>query len=409
MRYDVIVIGGGAAGLMAASTAVSCGKSVLVLDKNEQLGRKLLITGKGRCNITNDCELDEFMRNIPTNGKFLYSAFSQFSSNDTKNFFKAHNVPIKTERGNRVFPQSDKAQDVCDALIASCQGATFKRECISSVDQKEQTFLVTCEGGATYLGDAVIIATGGKSYPQTGSTGDGYTFAKRFGHTITPPKPSLVPIVSKDEHCADMQGLSLKNVTLSLVDKEKIIYKELGEMLFTHYGVSGPLVLSASAHIRNFEPNRYTISLDLKPALSEQQLDLRILRDFEKFINKDFMNGLGDLLPRKMIPIIIMRSGIPPFTKINVITKEMRKNLVKLLKEFTISVDSFRPIAEAIITSGGVCINEINPKTMESKIANGLYFAGEVIDVDGYTGGFNLQIAFSSGYIAGANCCGDKT
>lgn len=405
-NYDVIIIGGGAAGLMSASTASSLEKNVLLLDKNDRLGRKLLITGKGRCNITNDCDRDEFINNIPTNAKFLYSAISQFSTEDTKNFFEANGVPIKTERGNRVFPQSDKAFDVCNALINSFK-ATVKAERVVSLLHEDGLITgVRCESGKQFYSTSVIIATGGKSYPLTGSNGDGYAIAKGVGHTITTIRPSLVPIVSNDEVCKDMQGLSLKNVELTLFDKckGKVVYKELGEMLFTHFGLSGPLVLSSSAHIREFEKDRFQFNIDLKPGLSIEQLDLRILRDFDKYINKDFLNALNDVLPKKMIPIIVMRSGISPFTKINQITKEMRKCLVELLKSFSISIDGFRPIDEAIVTSGGVCIDEINPKTMESKIVNGLYFAGEVIDCDGYTGGFNLQIAFSTGYLAGLNC-----
>lgn len=404
-NFDVIIIGGGAAGLMAANTSTIYGKSVLLLDKNERLGRKLLITGKGRCNITNDCDANEFINNIPTNGKFLYSAISQFSTEDTKNFFEQLGVPIKTERGNRVFPQSDKAADVCNAMVKSCDKVQIKTKRAVAIMYKDGVVTgVKCESGEQYFSASVIIATGGKSYPLTGSTGDGYSLAKTVGHTIIQIKPSLVPIESNDECCQDMQGLSLKNITVTLFDKEKAIYTEMGEMIFTHFGVSGPLILSASAHIKAFEHNRFTLKIDLKPALTEEQLDARVLRDFEKYINKDFLNCLNDLLPKKMIPIIIMKSEIPPFTKVNIITKEQRKTLVSLLKNLIISVDGFRPIDEAIITSGGVKINEINPKTMESKIIKGLYFAGEVIDVDGYTGGFNLQIAFSTGYLAGLNC-----
>lgn len=408
MIYDAIVVGGGAAGLMAASTAALYGKKILILDRNERLGRKLLITGKGRCNVTNDCDANEFIENIPTNSKFLYSAIHQFSTEDTKNFFERHEVPLKTERGKRVFPVSDRAADICDALIKSCKDANVivkKDRIVSLLTEEQQIKGVVGESGEKYFSNAIVLATGGMSYPLTGSSGDGYNLAQSVGHTIKEIHPSLVPIVSKNQDCADMQGLSLKNVTLKLIDsyKNKIIFEELGEMLFTHYGVSGPLVLSASSHIPQMEQNRYEISIDLKPGLSEEQLDTRLLKDFQKYANRDFMNGLGDLLPKKMIPIVIMRSEISPFLKINQITKEMRKRLVSIIKDFRFSVDGFRPIDEAIITSGGVRTTEISPKTMESKLVKGLYFAGEVIDVDGYTGGFNLQIAFSTGYLAGIN------
>lgn len=405
MDYDVIVIGGGAAGLMAASTAASLGKSTLVIDKNERLGRKLLITGKGRCNITNNCDINDVINNIPTNAKFLYSALNQFTTQDVMDYFENLGVGLKTERGNRVFPASDKAADICNAMIKSCEqnNVKFTTGKVTGLIIDDGKVLGVHCGDKKFNAESVIIATGGMSYPLTGSTGDGYKLARQAGHMVTGLKPSLVPIVSHDEHCKDMQGLSLKNVELSLFDKKigKTIYKELGEMLFTHFGVSGPLVLSASAHIKEMEKGRYIFKIDLKPGLTEQQLDLRLLRDFDKYANKDFFNGLNDLLPRKMIPIIVTLSKIPPFTKINQITKEMRKSLADVIKGFEITIDDFRPIDEAIITSGGIKINEIKPKTMESKLVQGLFFAGEVIDVDGYTGGFNLQIAFSTGYAAG--------
>jgi len=409
MIYDVVVIGGGAAGLMAAATASDLKKSVLVIDKNDMLGRKLLITGKGRCNVTNNCDNNDFIKSIPTNPKFLYSAISQYTTQDTISFFEDAGVPLKTERGNRVFPKSDKSADICNALKNRCNNECVKiiKNNVSEIVQSEGKVVgVKCKDGILFNCTSVILATGGKSYPLTGSNGDGYKIASKLGHTITDIKPSLVPIVSNDELCKDLQGLSLKNVELRLYDKQKskIIFQELGEMIFTHYGVSGPLVLSASSHIKKIEPERFVFKLDLKPGLSAQQLDLRILRDFEKFTNKDFLNSLGDLLPRKMIPIIILKSKIPPFTKVNQITKEMRLALIEVLKNLEISIDEFHTIDEAIITSGGVKISEINPKTMESKIVSGLFFSGEVIDVDGYTGGYNLQIAFSTGYLAGLNC-----
>lgn len=409
MNYDVIIIGGGAAGLMAASTAAMYEKKVLLIDKNDRLGRKLLITGKGRCNVTNDCDENEFIKNIPTNPKFLYSAINQFTTQDTKDFFENQNVALKTERGNRVFPVSDKAFDICEALINSCKNNNVKvkkARVTKILTNNGEVIGVKCDNDEVINASKVILATGGKSYPLTGSNGDGYILANNLGHTITEIKPSLVPIVSNNEICRDMQGLSLKNVEVSLIDKKnnKVIFKELGEMLFTHFGVSGPLILSASSHIKAMEKDRFYFKIDLKPGLTNEQLDTRILRDFNKYANKDFLNGLGDLLPKKMIPIIVMLSKIPPFTKINQITKEMRKNLVDLIKGLVIEIDGFRPIDEAIITSGGVKTTEINPKTMESKLVNGLFFAGEIIDVDGYTGGFNLQIAFSTGYLAGINC-----
>lgn len=409
MNYDIIVVGGGAAGLMAASTAAMYGKNVLLIDKNDRLGRKLLITGKGRCNVTNDCDANDFIKNIPTNSKFLYSAINQFTTQDTKQFFETQGVALKTERGNRVFPVSDKAADICDALIKSCKqnNVQVKKTRVIALLQKDGAITgIKCENGETLHAPKVILATGGMSYPLTGSNGDGYALAKAVGHTITEIRPSLVPIVSENEMCQDMQGLSLKNVEVNLHDKfvGKIIFKELGEMLFTHFGLSGPLILSASAHINKMEKNRYYFTIDLKPGLTPEQLDARILRDFNKYANKDFINGLGELLPKKMIPIIVMKSKISPFTKINQITKEMRKDLATLIKGLSVDVDDFRPIDEAIITSGGVKTTEIQPKTMESKLISGLYFAGEMIDVDGYTGGFNLQIAFSTGYLAGMNC-----
>lgn len=408
MNADVIVIGGGAAGMMAAGTAAQQGKSVILLERNTRLGRKLLITGKGRCNVTNDCGEEEFLRNIPTNPKFLYGAIHRFGTGDVKAFFEERGVPLKTERGNRVFPISDKAADITTALERYCAESGVKtvvgRAAGLSVENGKITG-VLCADGRSLEADAVILATGGKSYPLTGSSGDGYAIAASVGHTVTAIRPSLVPLVSKDRACADMQGLSLKNVAVSLLpsDSEKVIYRELGEMLFTHFGLSGPLILSASAHIKR-GMERCRVRIDLKPGLTEQQLDARLLRDFAEFANRDYANALEKLLPRKMIPVIVERSGIPPMEKVNQVTKEQRTALCRLLKGLEISVDGFRPIEEAIITSGGICVKEINPGTMESKLVQGLYFAGEVIDVDGYTGGFNLQIAFSTGYTAGCNC-----
>lgn len=405
MKYDCIVIGGGAAGCMAAVTAGRLGKSVLLLEKNDIIGKKLLITGKGRCNVTNNSDINEFMNNIPVNPRFLYSSYSQFGSEDVIDFFEYMGVPLKTERGNRVFPVSDRSSDIVSALakaIKEC-GTEIKNYTVTDIIIEDSSIMGVECGDKTFLSDSVLIATGGKSYHNTGSTGDGYRFAETAGHTVTALKPSLVPLISAEKYCSDLMGLSLKNVTLTLKDKKnsKILYSELGEMLFTHFGVSGPLVLSASSHIKNMEENRYQLLIDLKPGLSEEKLDLRIQRDFSEQINKDFINSLRKLLPSKIIPVIVELSGINGETKVNQITRKQRNKLVKILKAFPITVKGFRPIDEAIITSGGVSVNEINPKTMESKLVKGLYFAGEVIDTDAYTGGFNLQIAFSTGYTAG--------
>ncbi len=406
MKYDSIIIGGGAAGSIAAIVATRLGKKVLVIEKNGRLGKKLLITGKGRCNITNNCDTNELINHVPTNARFLYSAFSQFSPQDVMDFFINLGVPLKTERGNRVFPASDKAKDIVDALERE-----FNK---NNINLKEQTVRelilengkcmgVKLENNEKVFANSVLIATGGQSYQSTGSTGDGYKFAKQAGHTIVELVPSLVPIEIVEKYCSNMMGLSLKNITLSLYEKEKCIYKELGEMLFTHFGVSGPLVLSASSHIREFKQNKFTIKIDLKPALSIEQLDKRIQRDFADATNKNFINSLHTLLPTKIIPTIVKLSGIPGDLKVNQITKEQRQDFVFLLKNFSLNIKGFRPLEEAIITSGGVSVKEINPKTMESKKVSGLFFAGEVMDVDAYTGGFNLQIAFSTGYLAGLN------
>ncbi len=405
-QYDVIVVGGGAAGLMAAGTAASCGKRVLLVEKNQRLGRKLLITGKGRCNITNNCDIDTLMQNIPTNNKFLYGAFRHFSPDDTMRFFEQRGLPIKTERGNRVFPVSDKAADVAEVLIRYCRssGVTFVQEEVSALAVQEDGISgICCKSGNRYHAAAVIVATGGLSYPLTGSTGDGYRFAKAVGHTVAPPTPSLVPLVIQEQWCKELQGLSLRNVTLTVKETQtgKSLYSELGEMLFTHFGISGPLVLSCSAHMRDMKSGKYRISVDCKPGLDEKQLDNRLLRDFRKYTNRDFANALHELLPQKLIPVFVRLCHIPPDKKVNQLSKEERRTMVEQLKGIEMTVDGFRPIAEAIITSGGIKTAEINPKTMESKCCSHLYFAGEVIDVDAYTGGFNLQIAFSTGYLAG--------
>lgn len=405
MRFDVIIIGGGASGSMAGITSARLGKKVAILEKNGFIGKKLNITGKGRCNVTNNCDIQQLMQNIPRNPKFLYSAFSMLSPKDVMDFFESINVPLKTERGNRVFPISDKATDVSKALEKE-----LKRLGVKILEENATELLVqdgVCTGVKTnkntYLADSVLIATGGKSYTGTGSTGDGYKFAQEVGHTVTKLVPSLVPIVAEEKYCSDMMGLSLKNVRLNLMDNDKCIYSELGEMLFTHFGVSGPLVLSASSHISKMQQNRYKIYIDLKPALSIDTLDKRIQRDFSENINKSFINSLNKLLPNKIIPVVAKLSGIKFDTKVNQITKEQRLHLIDIIKNFPITIKDFRPLNEAIITSGGISVKEINPKTMQSKLVKGLFFSGEVIDVDAYTGGFNLQIAFSTGYVAGIN------
>lgn len=401
----VIVVGAGAAGLTAAGYSAYYGCDVLLFEKNQRVGRKVMITGKGRCNITNNCDASTFIANVPTNGRFLYSAINTYGTNDVINFFESRGLSLKTERGNRVFPVSDKAVDVVDVLynFVKENGCKIVNKEVKSlvVEDSKVCGVITVEG-KEYRADKVIVATGGKSYPLTGSTGTGYILARQAGHTIITPRPSLVPIVSSDKWCKDLQGLSLKNVSLSVISKKgnKVIYNDFGEMLFTHFGVSGPVILSASAHLVHKNVKDYYLSIDLKPALSEKQLDTRVLRDFTMFINKDIQNSLNKLLPSKIIPAVIKKSEIPFDTKCNSVTKEQRYNLVQVIKNFTVNIKEFRPIEEAIITSGGVSTKEINPKTMESKLCSGLYFAGEVIDVDAYTGGFNLQIAFSTGYLA---------
>ncbi len=402
----IIIIGGGAAGLMAAGTALKNGKKVTVIEKNPRPARKVMITGKGRCNVTNACSNNEFLEAVVSNARFLYSAINQFSTYDTMDLFESQlGVPLKVERGNRVFPVSDKAVDIVDALASFAKGADFyyNHVCTEILAEEGKVIGVTLDNGQTIEGDSVIVATGGLSYPTTGSTGDGYRFAKSLGHNVTPLLPSLVPMVCHTTDCRDLMGLSLKNVTFSVTDtsNHRVLFQELGEMLFTHFGISGPLVLSASAHLRPMEKKRYRATIDLKPALDENQLDARLLRDFELNIHRTLRNSLGKLLPAKMIPVIIKRSGISPDTKVNQITKEQRKSLVNTIKNLAFDIDGFRPIEEAIVTAGGISVQEINPKTMESKLCKGLFFAGEVLDLDAYTGGFNLQIAFSTGYLAG--------
>lgn len=399
---DVIIIGGGAAGCMAAVHAARFGKSVIVFEKNERTGRKLRITGKGRCNVTNNSSMEEHMKNIPVNPRFLYSSYSSFCAEETMAFFEELGVPLKTERGNRVFPVSDKADDIADAFDHEMKklGVKLIHKRVSGLIIEDGKCCGVTAGKDEFRSESVLIACGGKSYPNTGSNGDGYALAEMAGHTITEIKPSLVPLVSPDKYCSEMMGLSLRNVTLKLFDREKLIYSELGEMLFTHFGVSGPLVLSASSHIRDMQPNRYTLKIDLKPGLTAEQLDMRIQRDFSENLNRDFANGIRKLLPAKLIPVAVKLSGIPAEQKVNGITREQRRKLGEIIKDFPVRISAFRPVDEAIITSGGVSVREINPKTMESKLVSGLFFAGEVIDVDAYTGGFNLQIAFSTAYSA---------
>ena len=401
----VAVIGGGAAGMMAAISAARAGADVTLYEKNDRLGKKLRITGKGRCNVTNDCSVEEFLSNVPTNPRFLYTALSRFSIGDTKEFFEDAGVPLKVERGNRVFPVSDKAADVVSAMRRECEDAgvrlIFRRVTALSVEDGNVTGVVC--GNETYSYNSVIIATGGVSYPLTGSDGDGHKFAVSAGHKVTELRPSLVPIVEDGDVCRSMQGLSLKNVGLSVYAEgvKKAVYEDFGEMMFTHFGLTGPMILSASAYLPDIGKKKYVAEIDLKPALDEKKLDARILSDFSKYANKDFINSLSDLLPQKMIPVVINLSGIDERKKVNSITREERATLCHILKHFPVKLSHFRPIAEAIVTKGGVAVNEVNPKTMESKIVKGLYFCGEVLDLDAYTGGFNLQIAFSTGFLAG--------
>ena len=400
---NIIVIGGGAAGLMAAGTAAEQGARVTLLETNEKVGRKLFITGKGRCNVCNNCDTQTVLQHVPVNPRFLYSALGCFSPADVMAFFEAHGVPLKTERGNRVFPVSDKSSDIIDALFTWVKrlGVTIIQKTAESLAITDGRVTGVCAGGKTYHADRVIIATGGASYPQTGSTGDGYRFTREAGHTLVPPNPSLVPLVESGDTCREMMGLSLRNVQVTVYEGGKQIFCDFGEMLFTHFGLTGPLILSASAHMRHFGSKEYRIEIDLKPALDEKTLDKRLLGDFDKHKNSDFINALGDLLPRKMIPTVVRLSGIDPHVKVNSITKAQRASLLHTLKHFSVQVSGKRPIAEAIVTTGGVSVREINPKTMESKKCTGLYFAGEVLDVDAYTGGFNLQIAWSTGRLAG--------
>ncbi len=415
MKQDLIIVGGGAAGLLAAGFAARRGLQVTVLEKNDRPGRKLMITGKGRCNVTNACTLvNELMENIPGNGRFLYAAFSRFMPYDMMELLENEGVPLKIERGNRVFPESDKAVDIVDALVRFaknggariCTGITVA----ALFTENGRVTGVKDAKGNVYESDAVVLATGGMSYPLTGSTGDGYLFAESAGHTVTPLRPSLVPLETDNARWRKAQGLSLKNIAVTVTDRTtyKEVYTDFGELLFTHFGVSGPVILSASAHLREIIPGKYELSIDLKPALSEQKLDARLVREFTEAPNKSISNLLSALLPHSLIPVVLEEAGIDPAEKVNQITRETRQDLVYALKHLTAGITRARPIEEAIITAGGVNTKEIDPKTMESKLCKGLYFAGELIDADAYTGGFNLQIAFSTAAAAGRNA-GDAT
>ena len=420
----VVVIGGGPAGMMAAITSAKQGNDVILLEKMKSCGRKLLITGKGRCNITSSLPMDKFIENIPENGKFLYSVFKNFTNQDIITLLKENNVNVKEERGNRIFPLSDRSLDVLQAFenemkknnVKICTETEVKEIKISDNTVNKVIYLNKKSGTLEeILTEKVILATGGKSYPLTGSTGDGYKIAKELGYTITKISGSLVPLISKNEDlqlCQSMQGLSLRNISMKIVDEEKNkkIYEDFGELLFTHFGVSGPTILSSSAHILRYKnveellkKGKIKLQIDLKPALNEEKLNLRLLRDFDKFKNKQIINSLNELLPKKMIEPVIKKAKIKNEKRINEITKQERENLIHVIKCFEITISGFRPIEEAIITRGGINVKEINPKTMESKLIKGLYFAGEIIDVDAYTGGFNLQIAYSTGYTAGLN------
>ena len=403
----VIVVGAGAAGCMAAGTAAENGNEVILIERNDKIARKVLITGKGRCNVTNaETDIQALISNVPQNGRFLFGAFSDFSTSDTRSFFEDLGVELKVERGNRVFPVSDRAVDIVDALNKYITKSGVKRKqgrVTALILENGEAKGVVTDDGEKYYADKIIIATGGRSYPKTGSTGDGYTLAKSVGHNIVDIKPSLVALTCREGYCSEAMGLSLHNCAIRVIDTktQKQIYSDFGEMLFTHFGVSGPMILSASAHMRNMESGRYEIYIDMKPALDEQKLDERIQRDLLDNCNKAISNSLGMLLPRAIINPVIRLSRIRPSTKCNQVTKEMRQSLVKTIKNMKLTVLDFRSIDEAIVTSGGVDCKEINPKTMESKLCKNLYFAGEVIDVDAYTGGFNLQIAFSTGHVAG--------
>lgn len=398
----ICVIGGGAAGMMAAGTAYLYGADVTVFEGTDRLGKKLAITGKGRCNVTNNSSTNEFLENVTKNPKFLYAALNTFDTDSTISFFENLGVKLKTERGKRVYPESDKAKDIVDAMKKYVENVNIIFSKVTNVCKEDNGMFSVTANKKQYKFDSVIIATGGKSYPLTGSDGSGYRLAMKFGHKVTELTPSLIPIESKSRICLDLQGLSLKNVSIKINDKNgKILYTDFGEMMFAHFGVTGPIILSASAHLRNVDISELTLSIDLKPALDEKALDARLLSDFTAKSNKDFINSLSALLPSKLIEPFVKYTGIDGRKKVNSITKEERRIVLNTLKNFEIPLYRYRPIEEAIITSGGIDVKEITPKDMQSKLVQGLYFAGEIIDVDAYTGGFNLQIAFSTGYLAG--------
>ena len=402
MKFDGIVIGGGPAGMMAALAAASKGQRVLLMERNDRLGKKLLITGKGRCNVANNCSVQEVLQNVPRNGRFLYSALNLLTPDDVINFFERNGCPLKTERGNRVFPITDRSASVLECLKGCLKKANIdiRYERVTDILTSENGVVGVSSGEKHYDCQWVVLATGGVSYPATGSTGDGYKFAQKLGHTVTPIEGSLVPLEEVGDDCAAMQGLSLRNVAVKLVDaKGKILYKDFGELLFTHFGISGPTVLSASAHLKGDHCKLY---IDLKPALDEGKLDSRLLRDLEQYQNRSMENALTDILPRSMIPVVLRKLSIPSDLQANSLKKEQRRALLGLLKAFPVEIAGKRPVSEAIITSGGIKTSEIDPKTMESKLIKGLFFAGEIIDCDAYTGGFNLQIAWSTGFTAGA-------
>ncbi len=416
MSKRIVVIGGGAAGMMAAVSAAECGARVVLLEPNERLGKKLNITGKGRCNVTNNTDMEGLLANIPRNGKFLYSAFSHFDSADTMAFFEGLGVPLKTERGNRVFPVSDCAFDISAALERRLKALHVQwiRDRAVSLETEDGAVRGAVGERGSYPADAVILATGGVSYPATGSTGDGHRMAAEAGHTVTPLRGSLVPLrgaIAPGIPCVRLQGLSLRNAALTVYENDRKIYTDFGELLFTHFGVSGPLILSASAHMRNLGKKRCRLEIDLKPALDEQQLDRRLLSDFSRYANHDFRNALDDLLPQKLIPVVVELSGIPGRQKVHDLTREQRQSLLRVLKHFPVEISAPCPVEDAIVTSGGVKVREIDPKSMESKIVKELYFAGELMDTDAYTGGFNLQIAWSTGHLAGRSAAesGTKT
>ena len=401
-KIKIAVVGGGPAGMMAAGTAIRCGADVTIFESTARLGKKLAITGKGRCNVTNNSTVEEFLENVTKNSRFLYAALDAFGTSDAMAFFSELGVELKVERGKRVYPKSDKAIDIVEAMKKYASDARVIFEKVKSIRKDGDVFSVVTASQSSYAFDKVIIATGGKSYPLTGSDGSGYRLAMKLGHTVTELIPSLIPLTSDSPLCQRMPGLSLKNAEIKIKAQDgKIIYSDFGEMMFAHFGVTGPVILSASAHLRQYDISTLKLFIDLKPALDDKTLDARLLSDFGKKSNKDLINSLGDLLPSKMIEPFVDATGIDPRKKVNSITKEERRTIVKILKGMEIPLKSYRPIEEAIITSGGISVKEISPKTMESKIIPGLYFAGEIIDVDAYTGGFNLQIAYSTGYLAG--------